>query len=214
MPDHDSPSPEPVNERPALAGETGSSSERLAEPTPLPAEATKEPDVDLDFHADGIDHMLDPNWILATRLVGGIAVAIFSGINLIGLLIAVFVSNWRGWSVPLAFGGWFLLAGAWLTWAQISPALHYKRRRYRLDEVGLRIRRGLLFHAEISIPQSRIQHTDVSRGPIERWFGLATLIVHTAGTENASVSLDGLPSARAYRIRDLLLVDAETGDAV
>ena len=114
----------------------------------------------------------------------------------------------------LAFAGWLVLSAAIATWSQAGPALRYKRRRYRLNEIGLRIRRGLIWQTEISVPYSRIQHTDVSRGPIERWFGLSTLIVHTAGTENASISLDGLPSPRAYRIRDLLLTEVEAADAV
>jgi len=173
-----------------------------------------EPEVEHSFVADGVNYQLDPNWVLASRLSGGIVTVIISGANLIGLLIAVFASGWRGPSVLLAFGGWLLLAAALACWTQIGPALRYKRRRYRLNETGLRIRRGLVWQAEISVPYSRIQHTDVSRGPVERWFGISTLIVHTAGTENASVSLDGLPAPRAYRIRDLLLTEVETDDAV
>jgi membrane protein YdbS with pleckstrin-like domain len=179
-----------------------------------PATAEAEPEVEHSFVADGVDYKLDPNWVLASRLSGGIVAVIISGVNLIGLLIAVFASRWRGPSVLLAFGGWLLLSAALACWTQVGPALRYKRRRYRLDEMGLRIRRGLVWHAEISVPYSRIQHTDVSRGPVERSFGLSTLIVHTAGTENASVSLDGLPAARAYRIRDLLLARVESDDAV
>jgi membrane protein YdbS with pleckstrin-like domain len=173
-----------------------------------------EPEVENSFSADGVDYQLDPNWVLASRLSGGIATVVVSGVSLIGLLIAVFASGWRGPSVLLAFGGWLLAASALTVWTLIGPALRYKRRRYRLNEMGLRVRRGLIWHAEISVPYSRIQHTDVSRGPVERWFGLSTLIVHTAGTENASVSVDGLPAPRAYRIRDLLLTEVETDDAV
>jgi membrane protein YdbS with pleckstrin-like domain len=173
-----------------------------------------EPEIEHSFVADGVEYQLDPNWVLASRLAGGIVTAIVSGVNLIGLLIAVFLSSWRGPSVLLAFGGWLVLTAVLTSWTLIGPALRYKRRRYRLNEIGLRIRRGLVWHAEISVPYSRIQHTDVSRGPVERWFGLSTLIVHTAGTENASVAVDGLPAARAYRIRDLLLTEVETDDAV
>ena len=188
-----------------------------AEPVPsptAPATADAEPEVEHSFVADGVDYQLDPNWVLASRLSGGIVAVIISGVNLIGLLIAVFASRWRGPSVLLAFFGWLLLTAALALWTQIGPALRYKRRRYRLNEMGLRIRRGLIWRTEISVPYSRIQHTDVSRGPVERWFGLSTLIVHTAGTENASVSLDGLPAPRASRIRDLLLTEVETDDAV
>ena len=196
---------DPTEDRPA--------EQPLDAPAPVLSTDT-EPEVEHTFYADGVDYKLDPNWVLASRLSGGIVAVIISGVNLIGLLIAVFASRWRGPSVLLAFGGWFLLSAALAAWTQIGPALHYKRRRYRLNEMGLRIRRGLIFHAEISVPYSRIQHTDVSRGPVERSFGLSTLIVHTAGTENASISLDGLPAPRAYRIRDLLLTEVESDDAV
>jgi membrane protein YdbS with pleckstrin-like domain len=178
------------------------------------SEQEQEPEVEQTFVADGIDYMLDPNWVLVSRLSGGIAAVILFAAGLIGLLAGVFASDWRGPTVLLAFGGLFLLSAALATWTQIGPALRYKRRRYRLNEMGLRIRRGLIWRVEISVPYSRIQHTDVSRGPIERWFGLSTLIVHTAGTENASIALDGLPAPRAYRIRDLLLIEVETDDAV
>ena len=173
-----------------------------------------EPEIERTFTADGVDYELDPNWIVATRLSGGIVAVILAGIAMIGLLVAVFASGWRGPRVLLAFAGWLLVFVALGIWSQVGPVLRYRRRRYRLNEMGLRIRRGLVWQAEISVPYSRIQHTDVSRGPIERWLGLSTLIVHTAGTENASVSFDGLPAARAYRIRDLLLVEVETDDAV
>jgi membrane protein YdbS with pleckstrin-like domain len=174
----------------------------------------EEPEVEHDFHPDGVDHSVDPNWVLVQRLGSGIFVAVLAIVTIIGLIVAVFLSDWRGPSVLIAVGGWFVLVSLLAVVTQVLPAKHYERRRYRLSETELRIRRGLLFHVEISVPYSRIQHTDVSRGPIERSFGLATLIVHTAGTENASVALDGLPAARAYRIRDLLLGEVESGDAV
>ena len=58
-----------------------------------------------------------------------------------------------------------------------------------------------------------MQHTDVSQGPLERRFGLATLVVHTAGTAHASVELPGLQHAVAIEVRDFL-VTAGRGDAV
>jgi membrane protein YdbS with pleckstrin-like domain len=58
-----------------------------------------------------------------------------------------------------------------------------------------------------------VQHTDVSQGPLQRRYGLATLTVHTAGTENAQVQLPGLPHDVALSIRDHLL-PGNTADAV
>ena len=65
----------------------------------------------------------------------------------------------------------------------------------------------------INVPRSRVQHTDVSQGPIARRFGLGKLAIYTAGTEHAMVELAGLEHGRAMRIREHLL-PAEAGDAV
>ena len=61
------------------------------------------------------------------------------------------------------------------------------------------------WRSEISVPKSRVQHTDVSQGPLQRRFGLATLVLHTAGTQHAAVSLSGLSHEAALQIRDYLI---------
>jgi membrane protein YdbS with pleckstrin-like domain len=71
----------------------------------------------------------------------------------------------------------------------------------------------VIFHEEKAIPVSRLQHVDLTRGPIERAFGLATLVVHTAGTEAASFRLPGLTADRAGQLRDAIL-EARGDDTV
>ena len=56
------------------------------------------------------------------------------------------------------------------------------------------------------MPRSRVQHTDVAQGPIQRRFGLATLTVHTAGSDAAQVHLNGLEYQDALVIRDYLIL--------
>ena len=67
------------------------------------------------------------------------------------------------------------------------------------------MRRGVFWRSETLVPRSRVQHIDLNRGPLDRRFGLATLKVYTAGTKLASVSVDGLPEARAAQLRDALV---------
>ena len=62
--------------------------------------------------------------------------------------------------------------------------------------------RGLLFRSDTVVPFGRVQHIDVLQGPIERGYGLATLVLHTAGTHNASVTLPGLAHADAAAMRE------------
>ncbi|ODS54926.1 MAG: hypothetical protein ABS36_10380 [Acidobacteria bacterium SCN 69-37] len=92
--------------------------------------------------------------------------------------------------------------GAWLGY------LRWRRTRWQLDAVGLHVRRGLLWHVEVLVPRSRVQHLDVERGPLERQFALATLVVHTAGTQTAALRLSGLDDHDAVALRDALIPDA------
>ena len=64
---------------------------------------------------------------------------------------------------------------------------------------------GIFWRSETFVPRTRVQHTDVVQGPLQRLFELATLIVHTAGTQDASVGLGGLSYETALPIRDFLI---------
>jgi len=52
------------------------------------------------------------------------------------------------------------------------------------------------------VPFGRVQHIDLAQGPLERAFGLATLVLNTAGTRGAAVKLPGLAQADAEEMRD------------
>ena len=85
-----------------------------------------------------------------------------------------------------------------------APRRIYDRLRYRLTERLLQVVRGWLFHVDTIVPLVRVQHIDLTRGPLEKAFGVATLVVHTAGTHNSIVTLPGLAPERAAEIRDII----------
>lgn len=85
----------------------------------------------------------------------------------------------------------------------------YKRYQYALSAQGLVIHRGVFWRQMIVIPRNRIQHTDITTGPLERRKSLAKLIVHTAGTRDAHVTLHGLPESQAAALRQELIVDIQ-----
>ena len=64
--------------------------------------------------------------------------------------------------------------------------------------------RGWLIRVDTMVPFVRVQHIDVTRGPLDNLFGTATLVVHTSGTHNSVVILPGLSPERAGEIRDIL----------
>ena len=86
----------------------------------------------------------------------------------------------------------------------VTPLRIYDRLRYRLTDRLLQVVRGWLFHVDTIVPLVRVQHIDVTRGPAEKLFGVATLVVHTAGTHNSVVTLPGLSPERAAQIRDTI----------
>ncbi|MBA2636236.1 MAG: PH domain-containing protein, partial [Sphingomonas sp.] len=85
-----------------------------------------------------------------------------------------------------------------------APQRIYSRLRYRLTERFLQVLRGWLLHTDTIVPLVRVQHLDVTRGPLDKLFGTATLVVHTAGTHNSIVTLPGLSPERAAEIRDVI----------
>lgn len=54
------------------------------------------------------------------------------------------------------------------------------------------------------MPLTRVQHTDVAQGTIERANGVARLMLHTAGTAHAVVVLPGISREAAEQLRDTI----------
>jgi uncharacterized protein len=153
--------------------------------------------------ADGF-RRLDPRAISADRASWWIGAAIFTVVwlgLLVGLWTADVFPHWVTWA--LASAG--LLVPVQVAGAMLWPPLAYRHCTFRLDDQGIEIRRGVVVRRVINVPRSRVQHTDVTQGPIERRYGLGTLIVYTAGTHHAMVDLPGLDYETALWARDSLL---------
>ena len=86
----------------------------------------------------------------------------------------------------------------------IAPDRIYRRLGYAIDGRLLRTVRGWLFHADTVVPFVRVQHIDVIRGPVDKMFGTASLVIHTAGTHNSIVTVPGLSPDRAAEIREAI----------
>ena len=157
--------------------------------------------------ADGLDHSLDPRVIPVQRM----GAAAFSGLFALGSLVAIFLADDGPTIVRLAI--WFVIVLIAAVSAYRWPPIAYRHTAYRVDAQGIEIRRGVNWRVVINVPRSRVQHIDVSQGPVERKYGLGTLVIYTAGTDHAKVELAGLEHGRALRIREHLL-PSEAGDAV
>ncbi|MER6625881.1 MULTISPECIES: PH domain-containing protein [unclassified Streptomyces] len=108
-----------------------------------------------------------------------------------------------GWAafalLPLALliWGWVMLERNWRSW------------RYAERADDLLISRGVLWRQETVVPYGRMQLVEVTSGPVERHFGLASVQLHTAAAAT-DATIPGLDPAEAERLRDRL---TELGEA-
>jgi membrane protein YdbS with pleckstrin-like domain len=128
-----------------------------------------------------------PVLLLAGLLCGFLAPAMVTG-SVIGGLLVVTAAFWVG------------LRGRYRSWS------------YREREDDLIVSRGLLVRRLSVVPYGRMQFLDVSAGPIDRWFGLATVQLHTAAA-TSDARIPGLPLVEARRLRDRLAALGEARGA-
>jgi uncharacterized protein len=104
------------------------------------------------------------------------------------------------------------LAGAALIAGLLADRIAQRRVRawgYCEREDDLLVRRGVLFSRLSVVPYGRMQFVDVTAGPVERSFGLATVQLHTAAARS-DARIPGLAADEAARLRDQL---ARLGEA-
>ncbi len=84
----------------------------------------------------------------------------------------------------------------------IFPPLlvRYLTLRYTFDENSITMRWGFLFRREVHITYSRIQDLHINCGLLQRWLGLADILIQTAsGNSSAEVQIEGLMEYDAVR---------------
>ncbi len=85
----------------------------------------------------------------------------------------------------------------------------YRSWGYAERDEDLLVRRGVMFARLSVVPYGRMQFIDVTAGPLERAFGLATVRLHTAAA-STDARIPGLAREEAARLRDSL---AELGES-
>ncbi|NGM14374.1 PH domain-containing protein [Verrucosispora sp. WMMA2044] len=130
-------------------------------------------------------------WVELLRLAAGVAV-----------VAAVLGVGWAltgSWPFGLALGAVVLFA----LWRVVTIVRAVRAWGYAEREDDLLVRHGLLVRRLSIVPYSRMQFVDVSAGPLERAFDLATVQLHTAAAAS-DARVPGLRPAEASRLRDRL----------
>jgi membrane protein YdbS with pleckstrin-like domain len=129
------------------------------------------------------------------------------GLLLVGAAAAGawFVASWLV-AVVVVLG---LIAVGW-GWVVVGRTVRSWGYAERADD--LLVTRGVLVRQLVVVPYGRMQFVDVTAGPLDRRFGLATVQLHTAAAAT-DAQIPGLVPVEAARLRDRLAARGEAGAA-
>ena len=129
------------------------------------------------------------------------------------------VALWTLWPLPvlvvlgLLLTPWLLAAAA--VWAVLTvaalvvvPRVRWAIHRWEATDDAIYSRSGMFWEEWRAAPLSRVQTVDKTRGPLERQFGLATVVVTTASSKGA-VRISALDAGLAEEMVDRLTILAE-----
>ena len=148
----------------------------------------------LDPWPDAVEWRPVSRKLITVELIARIT---FSLTLLIGLAIGYYFAEHWAWLVAMA--AVVVLA----VWRAIITVRAVKAWGYAERDNDLLVRHGLLIRRLSIVPYARMQYVDVTAGPLERAFGLATVQLHTAAAAS-DARVPGLPPAEAARLRDRL----------
>lgn len=111
------------------------------------------------------------------------------------LVIISFKTDTAIWKFSAPWLGFLILIVLLEIWG-------FKIKGYAIRQNDISYKSGLLFFSMTSVPFNRIQHVEVSQGPIGRLFDLASVKVYTAGGSTSDLRIGGLIKEEAHRLRD------------
>lgn len=142
-------------------------------------------------------HGLHPSY-LRVSYIGN---ALFYLVLLGGIIFLSTRLDELSWLTYVLLAVWVVvvLIGFWLTY------LGFRIQAYALRDRDITFKKGIIFRSVTSIPFNRVQHCEIKQGPIERYFGLKTLEIFTAGGQNSDLTIPGLQPQRAQQLKEFII---------
>ncbi len=106
--------------------------------------------------------------------------------------------HWLTYTLLIA---WFLALMGMLFFSSVSV----KYKSFALRQRDISYQTGVFFKKWITIPFSRVQHCEISKGVLDRAFGVAELKVFTAGGSSSDISIPGLDPEDAERVKEQII---------
>jgi membrane protein YdbS with pleckstrin-like domain len=146
--------------------------------------------------AERLSHLAP--WAWRVHWAAGCLAALLAGGSLSGELEGA--PSTLAWALPLL---------ALTLGTALVPELRYRRWRWEVREGEIDIQSGVITLRRVLVPMVRVQHVEMTRGPVERALGLATVAIHTAA---GSHTIPLLHASHAFRIRRRIAELAGTED--
>jgi uncharacterized protein len=118
-------------------------------------------------------------------------------ILLAGLTVGYLLAEHWAWTAAMAA---VLIFAVWRSLVTVRAVRAWG---YAERDNDLLVRHGLVIRRLSIVPYARMQFVDVTAGPLERAFRLATVQLHTAAAAS-DARIPGLPPEEAARLRDRL----------
>lgn len=150
---------------------------------------------------------MDPDW-------QGLSPRLLTVWRLLSCLIVTAFAAAATAVAAYATGSAAAIATASAAAALLGVVIRLQTKRYRAwgystRDQDLMVRRGVVIRRVSVVPYGRMQFVDVAQGPLDRRFGIASVVLHTAAAAT-DARIPGLPEDEAAKLRDRL---AELGEA-
>ncbi len=125
--------------------------------------------------------------------------SVVTAVLLLGVVVAGVLLSWSA-MLTVGTAVAVLVLGGYLWWVVGRNARYWA---YAERDDDLYIRHGAFFRELVAVPYGRMQYVDITAGPIEQMYGIATVHLHTA-SPRTNARIPGLPADEAARLRDRL----------
>jgi uncharacterized protein len=141
------------------------------------------------------------------RVMRRVVVGVIGGVAVVGIVVGSVAARA---AIGAAIGCVIVVVAEATVFAVVGR--NYRSWGYAERADDLLVTHGVMFRRLVVVPYGRMQLVEVTAGPVERRFGIATLRLHTASA-GTDARIHGLTAAEANRLRDRLSALGESQSA-